>query len=587
MVAGVLEELRIRGLGVIEDAVVELAPGLTVLTGETGAGKTMVVHGLALLLGGRSDAGRVRAGSGPAMLAGRLAVDPTSPAVARALGAGAQLEDGVLLLTRSLSAEGRSRAAVGGVAVPVALLAELAADLVAMHGQFDSSALLRPGAQRAALDRYAGDPVTAPLARYTAAYLRLRAVDAALAELQALERDRAAELEGLRAGLGDVAAVAPVPGEDTALAAEVDRLAHADALLRSAGAAHGLLAGDPVSGDDVDATSLLGAARRALDPAAGHDPALDLLAQRVAELGHLLTDVATDLAAYAASVEADPGRLAAAQDRQALLATLTRRYGPGLDAVLSWAAGAADRVAVLEGVDDERSGLATERDQLLGALGREAAALTEARTAAAGRFAAAVTAELADLALPQARLTVAIHPPAAAADGPTFGPTGVDAVEMLLAPHRGAPPLPLGRGASGGERSRVMLAVEVVLAGADPVATMVFDEVDAGIGGRAAVEVGRRLARLARTAQVLVVTHLPQVAAFADRHLRVEKSRDGSVVRSGVTTLDDAGRVVELSRMLAGLEDSALARGHAEELLAVAAAAKTGPDPSRRPFLAD
>ncbi len=581
-----LEELRIRGLGVIEDAVVELAPGLTVLTGETGAGKTMIVHGLALLLGGRADAGRVRPGSGSAMLEGRLAVDPTGPAAARARSAGARLDDDVLLVTRSLSAEGRSRAAVGGVAVPVGLLAELAADLVAMHGQFDSSALLRPGAQRAALDRYAGDPVTGPLARYTAAYSRLRAVDAALAELSALGSYRAAEAEELRSGLTDVAAVAPVAGEDTALAAEVDRLAHADALLRSAGAAHGLLAGDPMV-QEVDAASLLAAARRALEPAAGHDPALELLSQRVAELGHLLTDVATDLAAYAASVEADPGRLVTAQDRQALLATLTRRHGPDLDAVLSWAAGAADRLAALEGADDERSGLTAERDQLLGMLRAEAAVLTAARTAAAGRFAAAVSAELADLALPQARLTVAVDPSTAGVDGAAFGPTGVDRVEMLLAPHPGSPPLPLGRGASGGERSRVMLAVEVVLAGADPIATMVFDEVDAGIGGRAAVEVGRRLARLARTAQVLVVTHLPQVAAFADRHLRVDKCGDGSVTSSDVTALDDAGRVVELSRMLAGLEDSPLARGHAEELLAAAAATKTGPEPSRRPVLAD
>jgi len=578
----VLEELRIRGLGVIEDAVVELAPGLTVLTGETGAGKTMVVHGLALLLGGRADASRVRPGSGSATLEGRLQVDPAGPAAVRAVAAGAHLDDDVLIVTRTLSAEGRSRAVLGGAAVPVGLLGELAGDLVALHGQFDSTALLRPAAQREALDRYAGEPVAGPLERYGVAYERLRVVDAALAELEALERDRTGEVELLRADLAEVAAAAPVEGEDTALAAEVDRLAHADTLLRSAGTAHGLLAGEPTAGEELDVLSLVAAARRALDSAAGHDPALGSVASRLAEAGYLLADVAADLAAYAGSVDSDPVRLGAAQDRQAVLAALVRRHGPDLRAVLDWSAGARDRLAALEGTEGSRGELAAERDRLLAVLGREAAALTAARTAAAERFAGTVTAELADLALAQARLSVAVS---SAGD---FGPAGADTVEMLLTAHRGSPPRPLSRGASGGERSRVMLAVEVVLAGADPVPTMIFDEVDAGVGGRAAVEVGARLARLARTTQVLVVTHLPQVAAFADRHLRVDKSSDGSVTRSDITVLDDAGRVVELSRMLAGLEDSALARGHAEELLAAAASAKiAGPVPREGPVLAD
>ncbi len=574
-----LEELRIRGLGVIEDAVLELAPGLTVLTGETGAGKTMVVHGLALLLGGRADAGRVRAGCGSAQLECRLALDPAGPAASRALAAGARLDDDVLLVSRTLTSEGRSRAALGGTAVPVSLLAELTADLVAMHGQLDSTGLLRPGVQRAALDRFAGPPVTEPLERYAGAYNRLRTVEAALAKIAAMERDRENEVAALRSGLAEVAATAPVPGEDVALAAEVERLANADALLRAAGTAHAVLAGDPAS-DAVDATGLVGAARRALEPASRHDPALAELAVRIVELGHLLADVAADLAAYAASVEADPNRLAVAQQRQADLTALVRRHGGDLAWVLAWAARAADRIGALEGAIGHRTELAAERERLLSQLHRESAHLTAARTAAAQRFAAAVTAELAELALPQARLSVAVDPTGTetgtGGGGPAFGPAGVDSVEMLLAAHPGAPARPLARGASGGELARVMLAVEVVLAGADPVPTMVFDEVDAGVGGRAAVEVGRRLARLARTAQVLVVTHLPQVAAFADRHLLVEKSDDGSVTSSGVTVLDAPGRVVELSRMLAGLENSALARGHAEELLAVAAEAKTG-----------
>ncbi len=582
--------MRIRGLGVIEDAVLELSPGFTVVTGETGAGKTMVVTGLGLLFGGRADSGLVRAGDGRAVVEGRLAVDPASPAVVRAVDAGAELDrdiDGTdaLLVSRTVSAEGRSRAHVGGTAAPVGLLGALADDLVALHGQSDQQHLLHPARQRAALDRYAAAAVTEPLAAYTSAYQRLRQVSAELDEITTRARERAQEADLLRFGLAEVESAAPQLGEDAELAAEVSRLAHADALKTAATTAHAALLGDPAEVTSVDAVELVGSARQAVDAVRVHDPALAELADRLAEASYLLSDVAGDLASYAAGVDADPLRLAAAQERQAVLGGLTRKYGDTLDEVLAWSERAAKRLAELDGDDDRLDALRADRQGLLDQLATLAAEISSARQAAAEKFGAAVTGELTELAMPHARIEVAVtqtvltsgHPDGLEIDGRllAFGPTGVDEVEILLASHPGAAPRPLQKGASGGELSRVMLAVEVVFAGADPVPTFVFDEVDAGVGGKAAVEVGRRLARLAASAQVIVVTHLPQVAAFADLHLVVEKSDDGTVTRSGVTALDDAARVRELSRMLAGLEHSELGQAHAEELLATAAAAKS------------
>ena len=562
-----LEEMRIRSLGVIEDAVVELSPGFTVVTGETGAGKTMVVTSLGLLLGGRADPGLVRNGAERAVVEGRVAFAEGSPAAQRAVDAGAELDDGALLISRTVSAEGRSRAHVGGRSVPVSLLTSLGEDLIAVHGQTDQQRLLQPARQRGALDRYAGDTVAAPLTEYQAAFRRLREVSGRLDELTTRARERAQEADLLRFGLDEVAAAEPVALEDLELAAESERLGHADALSSAANQAHAALAGDPSDQDAVDAGTLLAQARRALESVRGHDQRLAALADRLGEVGYLLSDIGGDLAGYADDLDADPARLAAVEERRAVLAHLVRKYGSpdgGLDEVLAWAESAALRLTELDGDDDTISALEEEQESLHGAVSALAEQLTAARQAAAEDFAKAVTAELTELAMPHARVSFGITP---AAD---FGPYGVDEVEVLLAPHPGAPPRPIAKGASGGELSRVMLAVEVVFAGADPVPTYLFDEVDAGVGGKAAVEVGRRLARLARTSQVIVVTHLPQVAAFADRHLVVEKTVDGTVTRSGVTTLSDAQRVRELSRMLAGLEDSELGRAHAEELLAAA-----------------
>src|SRR5215831_19017100 len=547
----------------------------------------MVVTGLGLMCGGGAARARVRPGAERATVEGRLRIDPGGRVAQQVLEAGGELDDegGSLIVSRSVSAEGRSRAFAGGRSVPVSLLTYLADDLVAVHGQADQQQLLRPGRQRQALDRFAGPALHTVLADYQRAYQRHREVRAELDELRRAARERAAEADDLRRGLAEIERAEPAEGEDGALLAEEDRLAHADALHAAATTAHEALLGDPASGsfEAADAVSLLAGARQALEAVAGHDPALAGLATRLSEAAYLVSDAAAELASYVQSVDSDPARLAAVQERRAELTRLIRAYGalapgpapggaaPDLSSVLGWAKQAASRLAELEGDDDRITALTEEETRLAAAVADLAGRLTELRQAAAGTLAAGVTAELMELAMPHARLTVPVTP---AGD---FGPHGADEVEIRLAAHPGAPMLPLAKGASGGELSRVMLAIEVVFAGADPVPTFVFDEVDAGVGGKAAVEVGRRLARLARLAQVIVVTHLPQVAAFADAHLVVKKAGDGSVIRSGLTRLDDAGRLTELSRMLAGLEDSEFGRAHAGELLAAAAAERTPP----------
>ncbi|MEJ5914238.1 DNA repair protein RecN [Pseudokineococcus sp. 1T1Z-3] len=568
-----LEEIRIRDLGVIDASTLELGPGLTVLTGETGAGKTMVVTSLGLLLGERADAGAVRAGARSALVEGRFSVPGGSGAAVRAAEAGAELEEAgagpegrpreELLVARSVAAGGRSRAHVGGRAVPNGLLGELADDLVAVHGQSEQVLLRSPRRQREVVDASAGDAVAVPLARYREVFERHRAVRAELEKIRTRGRERAQEADLLRHGLRRVEQVAPTPGEDVALAAEADRLTHAEDLRLAAATAAGALTGDEDGGRAGGASAVVAveAARRALEGVRAHDAGLAALADRLAEVSVLVVEAGADAAAHLASLEADPARLAAVQERRAELAALVRTYADDADGVLAWAQQASVRLLALDGDDDRGEALAAQEGELAAEAEQLADVLHAARVDAGDRLAQAATAELAALAMGGARLVVRVS------RTEQLTPAGGDEVALLLAAHSGAEPRPLARGASGGELSRVMLALEVVLAAADPVETFVFDEVDAGVGGRAAVEVGRRLAALAERAQVIVVTHLPQVAAFADAHLLVEKSGDGQVVASGVRALDDAGRVAELARMLAGQGTSSSARAHAAELL--------------------
>ncbi len=558
------QHLTLSSLGVIDSAELELGEGFTVITGETGAGKTMVVTALGLLRGDRADLGLVRTGDDRARVEASIAL-PDGTGVADAITeAGGRLDDGVVVLARSLSSQGRSRAFAGGATVPAALLADVTDELVAVHGQSDQHRLLRASAQRQALDTFAGQPLHDVMAAYGPAYARLRAVENRLDELRNHAQERARELDLLQHGLDEISSVEPRPGEDDELKTEEGRLAHAEALVAAALTAH-----EAVSGDIDDAGSArtqVASAVAGLDDAAGHDPQLDQLAARLREIGILLDDAATDLSAYASDVDLDPARLAVVQDRIAALTTLQRKYGPSLDDVLTWQQKAAARIGELGSDDDTVDELQAERDRLRPEVRTLAGRLGELRRDAGARLSVLVDDELGQLSMPSAHLEVRVETPPDASPGPH----GLDEVELLFTANTGSAPRPLAKGASGGELSRLMLALEVVLADRTTVPTLVFDEVDAGIGGKAAVEVGRRLARLAENAQVLAVTHLPQVAAFAHHHFRVVKDDDGVVTSSSVTRLVDDARVDELARMLAGQEDSDAAQAHARELLELA-----------------
>jgi DNA repair protein RecN (Recombination protein N) len=574
-----LAELRIRDLGVIDDARLEVSAGLNVLTGETGAGKTMVVDALALLLGGRADPGAVRVGRPAALVEGRLRTDAGGEAAAALAAAGADDDDGEVVVARQVLAEGRSRAQLQGRMATVAVVADVVRPLVEVHGQHEFQDLLRPGVQRDLLDRFAGGAVLEPLAAFAAGWRRLRVVTAELDQLAAMARERAREIDLLRHQLDEIRSADVRVGESAELAAEAERLANAEALQRAAALAHQLLGQD----DDAGAATAIGAAARAVHEPGGHDPALAELAARAEALAAEVGDLASSLRAYAEAVLVDPARLDEVQIRIALLRDLERKYGDDEAAVLAFADQAAARLGELEGGTLRSEALEAEAAELRGRLAGLGATLTTARRAAAARLGEALRAELADLAMPHAQVRVAVEQDEAEhgleVGGRRLAATddGLDRVEIELAAHPGAPLRPLGRAASGGELSRVMLALRVVLAGVDRTPTLVFDEVDAGIGGRTAAAVGRRLAQLARHHQVLVVTHLPQIAAHADRHFTVEKRSVEGSTSTDVRLLDDAGRVGELSRMLAGMEDSGLAKAHAEELLAAATAAKNNP----------
>ncbi len=579
-----LEELRITGLGVIDDTTLRLMSGMNVITGETGAGKTMVVTGLGLLFGGRADAGRVRADPGRAVVEGRLRLSGAlaDTVAARIVEAGAETDDdGSVLLSRTVTIEGRSRAHVGGRSMPVAMLGEVGEQVVAVHGQSDQLRLLRPAEQRAALDRFAGAEHEKLLDTYREAFARWRAVEEDLADRRRNAAQRSQEAELLKLGLDEISRVDPQSGEDDELRAEAQRLEHAEGLRTAAAlAAQALAGGVETTGDDTpDATELLGTARRTLEGQAALDPALGELALRVEEAATLVADVSAELSAYLSTLDADPARLTTIYERRASLRALTRKYADDVDGVIAWADHARARLGELDSSDELLDELDRERLRLAATVGELAVRLTAARAEAASRFAEQVSVELAGLAMPHSRVEVAVLARTAGRTEPTVtvdgadlavGPDGADEVELRLHAHPGAPSLPLQKGASGGELSRVMLAIEVVFAGAGGPPTLVFDEVDAGVGGQAAVEIGRRLARLARTHQVLVVTHLPQVAAFADRHLVVAKDTGGAVTTSGVRIVEDTDRARELARMLAGLPDSDLGIAYAEELLAVA-----------------
>ena len=557
-----IEQITLRDLGVIARATLPMGPGFTAITGETGAGKTMVVTGLGLLMGARSDAGAVRAGADQAAVEGVWIVPERGAVAERVADAGGEVEPigggrGELYLGRTVTSEGRSRASVGGRTAPAGVLADLAEQLVVVHGQSDQLRLRSSAAQRDALDRFGGEEIAAPLAEYRAAYEHERAVSAELSDLTARREERAREAAQLRSDLDELEQLDPQPGEDVDLAARAERLAHAEDLRLAATQAHAALSQDD---DTPDVVGLLADARRALERAAANDPTLQAHAATLEDLGYRAADLATELSGYLADLdESGPHELAAVEERRAAVGALVRAHGT-LDAALALRTEGALRLADLDDDGDRVERLRAESDDAQKRLDAAASALSDVRRRAADRLSAAVTEELRALALPDARVVVAVEPAPSSA-------TGRDDVTILLAPHPGAEPRPVAKTASGGELSRVMLAIEVVIAGADAVPTFVFDEIDAGIGGAAAIEVGRRLAALAQSSQVIVVTHLAQVAAFANNHLSVVKSSDGSVTASSVRALDGEEREAEMARLLSGLTDSPAALEHARELL--------------------
>jgi DNA repair protein RecN (Recombination protein N) len=581
----VLAEIRIEALGAINAATAEFDRGLTVLTGETGTGKTMVVTGLHLLGGGRADASRVRSGSERAVVEGRFTTTDVGEHVSVRVddildSSGAERDDdGSVIAARSVSKDGPSRAYLGGRSVPAKSLSTFTTELLALHGQNDQLRLMRPDEQRAALDRFIDGDTR--LARYRGIRDEWLAARRDLADRRQRARELAQEADRLQFGLNEIDAAAPDPGEDEALVTEIRRLSELDALREAAQSARAALSGELDEVSEAGATSAVdGVAHAKTALEATDDVALRALGGRLGDALAVIGDVSTELGGYLAELPSDASTLENKLARQGELRNLTRKYAADIDGVLGWARGARDRLAQLDVSEETLAALALRVDELRTTLGAAAAELTKVRTKAAKALAKAVTAELAGLAMAGAGFSISVAPLVARGDdsaplvlpsGETVhaGHDGVDAVEFGFTPHSGSDVLPLAKSASGGELSRVMLALEVVLAASAEGTTMVFDEVDAGVGGRAAVQIGRRLARLARTHQVIVVTHLPQVAAYADVHLVVD-SGEGRSKSSVVRRLDDDDRVAELARMLAGLGESDSGRAHARELLEAA-----------------
>ncbi|WP_439565347.1 DNA repair protein RecN [Microcella sp.] len=559
-----IEEISIRHLGVIGEARLPLGPGFTALTGETGAGKTMVVTALGLLLGDRADTGAIRSGSGQALVEGHWHVDEHGPVAERVRDAGGDLDGGALILSRSISQEGRSRAVVGGRSTPVGVLNEIGQQLVVVHGQSDQIRLKSATAQREALDRFAGPELSAVLGDYQEVFRRWNDAQAELDVLVAERDRRAREADDLRLAMTEIETAAPRRGEDVELAERADRLTNIEDLRLAAAQAHELISSENLD-EARDALSLLDSARRTIDRVSGHDPELVPIAEAIANAGFVVGELATQLSSYLASLDSDGGReLETVHERRAELAVLMRKYGPSLDEVIDYLDAGSGRLMELDHDTDRIESLRAEVDADRARVMMLADRLSDLRRVAGIRLSERVTGELAALAMGSARITVEVT------QRDEYTASGRDIVAILLQPHPGAEPRPLGRGASGGELSRVMLALEVVIAATDPVPTFIFDEVDAGVGGASAIEIGRRLARLAQTAQVIVVTHLAQVAAFATNHLRVVKDSDGAVTASSVQQLHGDERIAEMARLLSGLPDSESGLTHARELIETA-----------------
>ncbi len=569
-----LEEISIKNLGIIEESHLELGRGLNVLTGETGAGKTMILTALNLVLGGKSDSALVRHGSDRLTATAIFSVggQPSLELSQKLADSDLQIEESQLIFARSVTAEGKSKALCNGTTVPASVLGDLSEHLIEIHGQSANTQLVKPARQRELLDRFGGDKVSKALASYTAEFSSYSELKTRIKTMKTASQERDREISELEEFLDGWSKLKATRGEYSSTVDEISRLSSVEDLRLAASGAF-----EASSSEESGALTSLGAAKRFLENAKGRDSKLDSISDQIAESFYALDEATRDLSSYLSSLEADPDRLNALQERRATLSAFLKKWGgsgdPDEELVLLAARAKSGResIADLRGGDERIAELESELSAIKKNLLNSARNLTQVRLEAAEQLASAVSGELKHLSMPHTELIIDLVTPdyAGALKESDFTPLGCDEVAISIKAHANANKVTIGKGASGGEMSRIMLALEVVIAKTHPVGTYIFDEVDAGVGGKAAIEVGRRLHLLAQSSQVIVVTHLPQVAAWADTHFRVEKRSDGSIVESGVEQLSDEQRVEEIARMLAGLEESASALEHASELLAM------------------
>lgn len=571
-----LVEVEISGLGVIERAHFSPGPGLTVITGETGAGKTMVLSALSLLTGSRADATVVRNGSERASIVGRFAL--SAQMCERIEELGGEVDGGEVLLSRTVTNEGKSRAAIGGVTSTISALSELGGELLSIHGQSANFSLLKPEKAREILDGYGGAEVATATNTYRALFDQYRDILNSINELQQLRSTRERELERITTFLGEFDRVNPTPNESSLLRERILALENVDATrLAISDSLHALSEGES------NISALLGGVKRSLESLGSSSQQSDAQLALIREISILVNELTSSLRSLEDDLDVEPGALEQMHSRRALVQGLVKRFGNLHDedpesALIEEAKRSRALFRQLSDGDQGIAQLEKDREEVAKKLIGASELLTKTRRSYALQLEREISEELTQLAMPAAEITVAIEGKddgIAVSDGKQTlicSITGSDEVALLLSSHAGATPLPINKGASGGELSRIMLAIEVVLAGRSSVPTYIFDEVDAGVGGKAAVEVGRRLALLARHAQVLVVTHLPQVAAWADTHYSIRKNSSETVTSSDLALLTDSERTNELARMMAGREESTLAQEHAQELLDFVAA---------------
>lgn len=569
-----LEEISIRNLGIIEESHLELSPGLNVLTGETGAGKTMILTALHLVLGGKADSSLVRHSSERLSASATFALPGKIDSHFREKveESGTLIEDGQLIFTRTVTNEGKSKASANGTSVPASVLSELSSELIEIHGQSANVALSKSSRQRELLDKFGGQAISVAHQNYSALYESYLELRERIKSMKSVSSARDAEIAELESFLSEWSKLKAVRSEYSSTVDEISRLSSVEDLRQAA--THASAA---AIDEDSGALTALGAAKKALETTKGRDSRLDSIADQFAEAFYLLDEASRELSSYQATLEADPDKLNHLQERKASLTAFIKKWGSSgepddqLVALASRAKSGRENIADLKGGDERISELESELNTLKKELLSAAINLTTARKNAASKLSSEVSAELKHLSMPHTELIVDITTPdyQGALKESDFTAHGCDELTISIKAHSTAAKVAIGKGASGGEMSRIMLALEVVIAQSHPVGTYIFDEVDAGVGGKAAIEVGRRLNLLAKSAQVIVVTHLPQVAAWADTHFRVEKRSDGLIVESGVERLSDDQRVEEIARMLAGLEESASALEHAAELLAM------------------